>query len=435
MGMHRLGITCVVVLIALSPLFGQNVPGGATGPGGADAGFTGPPVDEPAAVAQEASGFSLPEPAVPVKVADAHVERRPADHAPVVDHAPALSPRQSTADGLALPQFPPVAEDERDAEGDRGAVPAAYSFPHRQDTRLDPGAPGRIGPAPPPAVLQEPSPEPDPEPEELILVWPEAARNAGGVVSERQVIAYYGHPFSRLMGILGESPIEDMAADLLARAAEYDALNGEIGVAPAFHIIYGTVYEDASIGILRESKLLEYIRFAEENDIIVFLDHQIGRYTVREAIEKMLPYLAYEHVHLAIDPEWATTQPGKVIGQVHADEINEAQQMMSDYMKRHGIPGPRMLVVHQFTWRMIADREQIRTDYDGVQLIHNADGFGHPAEKYVSWEFNVRAANMPLKGFKLFYPKSWRDGGYDDPLLSPRDVLQLEPVPVYIQYQ
>jgi hypothetical protein len=84
---------------------------------------------------------------------------------------------------------------------------------------------------------------------------------------------------------------------------------------------------------------------------------------------------------------------------------------------------------------MIADRDQVRTDYPRVQLIHNADGFGHPAEKYVSWQFNVQASNMPLKGFKLFYPKSWRDGGYDVPLLSPIEVMQLEPVPVYIQYQ
>ncbi|MFW5784505.1 MAG: hypothetical protein ACOCY8_08315, partial [Spirochaetota bacterium] len=98
-------------------------------------------------------------------------------------------------------------------------------------------------------------------------------------------------------------------------------------------------------------------------------------------------------------------------------------------------PGPRMLVVHQFNWRMIENRERVRSDYPLVQLIHHADGFGSPPNKRESWRFNVLATNMPLKGFKLFYPKSWRDGGFDIPLMTPEEVMQLEPVPVYIQYQ
>ena len=255
------------------------------------------------------------------------------------------------------------------------------------------------------------------------------------MVADRQVIAYYGHPFSRFMGILGRTAIETMAEQLKARAAEYDAINGDIGVAPAFHIIYGTVYEDASVGILREYKLLEYIEYARENELLVFLDHQIGKGTVEEAISAMLPYLRYENVHLAFDPEWATETPGNVIGGVHANDINRAQQMMQDYLSSMTCPGPRMLVVHQFNWRMIEERELVRADFPQVQLIHHADGFGPPPQKRDSWRFNVIASNMPLKGFKLFYPKSWRDGGYDDPLMSPAEVMQLDPVPVYIQYQ
>lgn len=265
--------------------------------------------------------------------------------------------------------------------------------------------------------------------------WPEVARLAGGVVAERQVIAYYGHPNSPYMGILGESSIEEMSAGLLARAAEYDGINGEVGVAPAFHIIYGTVWENAEIGILADSRLLEYIEYAKQNEIIVFLDHQIGKYSVDHAIRVMLPYLEHDNVHLAIDPEWATTIPGQEIGGIHADELNAAQQMISEYLRDNNLPGPRMLVVHQFNWRMIEDRHLVRADYPGVHLIHHADGFGQPADKIASWQFNVLAGNMPLKGFKLFYPKSWRDGGYDEPLMSPVDVMKLEPVPVYIQYQ
>jgi hypothetical protein len=314
------------------------------------------------------------------------------------------------------------------------------------NTRGDPGPAGVIELSLDPGSLDEsvgpstqtpidPEPVAEDEPPYEPPQWPEPARLAGGVVADRQVIAYYGHPNSVYMGILGETSIEHMAADLLSRAAEYDELNGPVGVAPAFHIVYGTVWEDAEIGILSDSRLLEYITFARENDIIVFLDHQIGKYTVDHAVSSMLPYLVHDNVHLAIDPEWATTEPGQVIGGIHAEDLNRVQETMSNYLVENGINEPKMLVVHQFNWRMIEDRHLVRADYPGVQLIHNADGFGGPSEKLASWQFNVQASNMPLKGFKLFYPKTWRDGGYDDPLLTPAEVMQLQPVPVYIQYQ
>ncbi|MFW5742753.1 MAG: hypothetical protein ACOC2D_05695 [Spirochaetota bacterium] len=300
----------------------------------------------------------------------------------------------------------------------------------------DPPASRPNGPAPGDPVLPAPR-DPEQIARELNVDarWPAEARASGGVVANAQVIAYYGHPFSRYMGILGEAEIEETTRRLRERAAEYDAINGDIGVAPAFHIIYGTVYEDASVGILREHKLIEYIEYAAENDVLVFLDHQIGNGTVEDAIRMMLPYLRYEHVHLAFDPEWATDSPGREIGGVTAEDVNRAQELMQEYLEEHDLPGPRMLVVHQFNWRMIENRERVRSDYPLVQLIHHADGFGSPPNKRESWRFNVLATNMPLKGFKLFYPKSWRDGGFDIPLMTPEEVMQLEPVPVYIQYQ
>jgi hypothetical protein len=288
--------------------------------------------------------------------------------------------------------------------------------------------------------LREPDVPPAPEVSvaDVLAVdarWPSFVRQTDSVIAARQVIAYYGHPNSRFMGILGENDLDTMTAQLRARAAEYDRINGEIGVAPAFHIIYGTVYENASVGILSRARVLEYIEYALAHDLIVFLDHQIGNGTVEGAIEMMLPFLHFENVHLAIDPEWATDQPGQVIGQVHAADINRAQQMMQDYLIANDIPGTRMLVVHQFNWRMIQDRPSVRSDFERVHLIHHADGFGNPEDKRASWQYNVIAQNMPLKGFKLFYPKSWRSGGFDVPLMSPQEVMSLEPVPVYVQYQ
>ena len=344
------------------------------------------------------------------------------EHVPDVDPGDLLTERLTESSGTGMTAGP--------APDPAGASPTILIEP----------VPADVIPSPPaePAIVPRPAPAPFDAAAfgaEVEARWSAHARGAGGVIADRQVIAYYGHPNSRRMGILGENDIEVMAEQLFALAARFDALNGSIGVAPAFHIIFATVWEDANVGIIGEARLREFIDYAAEHGILVFLDHQIGKGPVEGAIRRMLPYLRYPHVHLAFDPEWATTEPGKVIGSVTAEEVNLAQQMMQDYLTAHNLPGPRMLVVHQFNWRMIENRERVRADYPMVQLIHHADGFGNPAQKRDSWRFNNLAGNIPLKGFKLFYPKSWRAGGYDDPLMSPVEVLQLDPVPVYIQYQ
>jgi hypothetical protein len=262
------------------------------------------------------------------------------------------------------------------------------------------------------------------------------AFNRGENPLERNlVVAFYGHPSSKYMGILGEYPLADMASRLKANAAEWDKLNGERGVIPAFHLIYAVAAPGGELAVMGEKKVREYIEFAQKNDILVFLDHQIGKLGVSAAVNSLLPFLKYENVHLAIDPEWCTDKPNEELGFIQAEDLNQAQKIVQDYLKAQKIPGKRMFMVHQFNWKMIGKREKVKADQPDVLLIHNADGFGTPEEKQKSYAFNKRAVNMPLKGFKLFLAKDWRKGGFDVPLLSPTEVLALDPPPVLVMYQ
>ncbi len=140
--------------------------------------------------------------------------------------------------------------------------------------------------------------------------------------------------------------------------------------------------------------------------MIVFLDHQIGRYDPIASLGKMLPWLAYPPVHLALDPEWRTTRPMKEIGSITAEELNGAMQAMEEYMEQNGIEGERLMVVHQFNAKMITGRARVKDDFERVRLVHCADGFGTPGQKRGSYAYNAEAANMPDKGFKLFYKPS-----------------------------
>ena len=255
------------------------------------------------------------------------------------------------------------------------------------------------------------------------------------LVVDTDIIAFYGKPGAVRMGILGEYRKEELAVMLDGYVRLYDGHNGERGAVGAFYIIYGTVWPAGEIGILADRVVKEWVEFAAERGMLVFLDHQIGKYTVEQATAKLLPWLEYPNVHLALDPEWRTTVPMQEIGSITGDELNAAQRMVDEYLRDNGLPGLRMLVVHQFNRKMIAARERVRADFDRVVLIHNSDGFGSPALKRLSYAMNAEATNMPLKGFKLFFKSKWPGAGYDEPLLKPEEVLSLAPRPVLIMYQ
>ncbi len=255
------------------------------------------------------------------------------------------------------------------------------------------------------------------------------------LLANNTVVAFYGHPLSERMGILGLHSKEEIARRVKSYARYYDEVNGKDGAVPAYYIIYGTCWPGGEIGYLKESVLEDYILYAQEMGMLVFVDHQIGKYSVEESMKRILPFLRYPNVHLAIDPEWRTLKPMKEIGSITADELNQAQRIMQDYIVANNIPGVRMLVVHQFQDKMISNRERVRADLDRVLLVHTADGFGSPAVKRNSYALNSRAENIPIKGFKLFFKSDFPLAGWDNPLLSPQEVMALEPRPSLIMYQ
>lgn len=255
------------------------------------------------------------------------------------------------------------------------------------------------------------------------------------LIANNTIVAYYGSPLSEKMGILGRYSKEQIAQMVKETAAQYDAVNGKDGVIPAFYIIYGTCWPGGEIGYLDDAILIDYIKYAQSAGMLVFVDHQIGKYPVRAAMDRILPFLRYPNVHLAIDPEWRTLTPMKEIGSITAQELNDAQDYMDAYIREHNIPGIRMLVVHQFADKMIQARQTVVSHRDRVILIHTADGFGSPQMKKSTYQRNANASNMPVKGFKLFFKSDFPLAGFDAPLMSPAEVMQLDPRPSLIMYQ
>jgi len=294
------------------------------------------------------------------------------------------------------------------------------------------GFPALFAPGTAAAAARGPADIPD---EEGLLHHGEDGSDGIPILANNIILAFYGQPNSKRMGILGEYSKEDLARLLKGYQKLYEDAAGDTGVVDAYYLIYGTCWPGGEIGYLKDSVVKDYIDYAAEQGMLVFIDQQIGKYPVADAVKRLLPFLKYPNVHLALDPEWRTTSPMKEVGTISADELNTAQSIIEDYLDSQHIPGVKMLVVHQFNMRMIEGREKVRANFERVLLVHTADGFGPPALKRSTYAYNALASNMPIKGFKLFFKTTVPGAGYDDPLLKPEEVLALNPEPRIVIYQ
>ena len=80
---------------------------------------------------------------------------------------------------------------------------------------------------------------------------------------------------------------------------------------------------------------------------------------------------------------------------------------------------------------MVTNYQQIKLRKE-VQTVMDMDGWGFPAKKVNSYKLAVGTKPVQFTGFKLFYHNDTKKG---DALLTPKEVLQLHPKPLYIQYQ
>jgi hypothetical protein len=296
-----------------------------------------------------------------------------------------------------------------------------------------PGDPGRL-------VASSAAATPDATPSaQMIAASPPAepatpTALAGALLPANRILAYYGHPHDKNMGIVGEHAIEETFDLLLREKANYEAADPSRPVIPAFELIATVAQRDPGADgtylLDTDTRSLErYADFAEARGAIVILDLQIGRSTVPAEFEKVRKLLERPHVHLALDPEFAMAEgqtPGLQIGSLPASSVAWAQRELALMVEELGLP-PKLLIVHQFEERMIRDKMSLRPR-PGVQLVIDADGYGVPAIKIAVFNFLVRDEPIEFAGVKLFYRQ-------DDPLMTPEDVLALEPSPDVIIYQ
>ena len=263
-------------------------------------------------------------------------------------------------------------------------------------------------------------------------------RGAGrdSLLPAHRIVAFYGHPLDAKLGMLGQLPAGVMLDSLARTAAAWQAADPGRRVRPALHLIaavaLGDPGRDSMYRLRTAASVIALVAgWARERHWLLFLDLQVGRSTVGAEVAHLLPFLARPEVHLGLDPEFDThgdSLPGHGIGTMDASEVNDAVRLLAGLVSDSGLP-PKLLVVHRFTGPMLTHVELIAHN-PRVQVVLDMDGFGTPTAKRWSWTNYIVGAPIPYTGFKLFL-----DPALDFPLMTPAEVLQLRPVPLYIQYQ
>jgi len=261
----------------------------------------------------------------------------------------------------------------------------------------------------------------------------------GSILPGKRIVAYYGNPQSKKMGALGEYPKEEMLRRLQAEVKRWEAADPSLPVQPALHLIAVVAQGDPGKAgkyrmIMPDTIIEQVYGWAKEANALFFIDIQTGHDDIRTILPRFEWLLKNPDVHLGIDPEFnliaSGKKPGTKIGSYDAADINYAAGFLQDMVKKYRLP-PKIFTVHRFTQNGVTNAGKIVLRPE-VQLVMHMDGWGAPWLKRDSYKAYIVSEPVQYTGFKLFYHNDTKKG---EPLMTPQDVLRLNPQPLYIQYQ
>lgn len=270
------------------------------------------------------------------------------------------------------------------------------------------------------------------------LRWPVKGPDPlpGSILPGKRIVAYYGNPLSKRMGVLGEYAPELMLHMLDAEVKAWTEADPSTPVQPALHLIavvaQGGPGSDGKYRARMPDTLVERVAaWAATRNALVFLDLQVGKSTLAEELPRLEKFLSRPNFHLGIDPEFSMKNgglPGKKIGTYDAADVNYASRFLQEIVSRYKLT-PKVLVVHRFTRKGVTNTRNIKLD-PRVQVVMDMDGFGAPHLKRSTFRSWIKAEPVQFVGWKQFYKSR-----NDNPRTTIAEILRLNPRPIYIQYQ
>ncbi|MGP4060648.1 hypothetical protein [Halobacillus sp. H74] len=255
-----------------------------------------------------------------------------------------------------------------------------------------------------------------------------------GPLKNHRLVAYYGHPNSENMGILGEMKPDALMEKLKEQTQAYSNADPSRPAIPTIELITTVAQrnpgpEGKYYHMTPEDDIDKYAKLAKENNALLMLDVQLGTDSVLNQVKLIEKWLKLPYVHLAIDTEFHVSEgetPGVDLGQVDGAEVQKAVEYLSKLVEKHNLPD-KIVLVHQFMDEAVTNKQAIQST-GNIEVALNYDGWGPSATKMSLYRKFVRNEASQYGGFKIFYNK-------DEPVMSPEEVLKLDPAPAIINYQ
>lgn len=263
---------------------------------------------------------------------------------------------------------------------------------------------------------------------------PTLPTGARAVLPEHRLVGFAGGR-SPSFGRLSIDDLDRAAAQMSDVARRYE--DGRT-ILPVFELI--TVIAHASPGrdgmyrtVEPDDVIRQYLDAAREHDALLLLNIQPGRADFVDELRRLEHWLRQPDVGVALDPEWAVGSdevPGEVYGSTTGAELDAVAAYLSDVVRKHSLP-EKVMVFHQVHSSVVQDEDALRP-HDGVVAIKSVDGIGARSDKVDTWRTLIRTKPEHVHpGFKLFFDEDSEHGR----LMTPQQVLALQPTPEYVLYE
>jgi len=261
---------------------------------------------------------------------------------------------------------------------------------------------------------------------------PELPRGGRRLFPDFRVVAFYGSPRDPELGELGVGSLRRSIKRLEKQSRGYNRKTRP--ALPCLELIStvataapgpGGAYRDH----LPAKEIDRHLREARRAKALLLLDVQPGMTSFVTETKRLAKWLKEPDVGLALDPEWRLAPgqlPGKVIGSVSAQEVNQTTAYLAKIVKDNKLP-EKLLLVHQFTNDMVKNKELVRKR-PGLATVFNVDGFGTQAAKLSKYRGFTSETTRFRNGLKLFYKE-------DVGIFSPKQVMRLTPRPDIVIYE
>src|SRR5678816_4297332 len=150
----------------------------------------------------------------------------------------------------------------------------------------------------------KPKARPKPKPPVEEPKWPVDGPEAlpGSILPQKRIVAFYGNPLSKRMGILGELPPDDMLAKLDREVAAWNEADPSTPVQPALHLIalvaQGSPGTAGKYRARMDSALIEKVYgWAQQQNALLFLDLQVGQGRLQDELPRLAKFLRRPDVH------------------------------------------------------------------------------------------------------------------------------------------